>query len=89
MRTLVKATFDEALEAASRHEGTGKVAMLTDPAAAGRTLLSIQVLIMKRRGFPALIDSFWCIHSSKTSKVGGVPMLHSCCVIVYACHRFV
>lgn len=74
MRTLMKAAFDETLEAASRREGTGKAATLTGTCG-GRTaaLPSIRVLIMKRSGFQALIDSFWCIHSSKASKVGGRP----------------
>lgn len=38
MRRLVKAAFDETLEAASRREGTGKAATLTEPAAAGLRL---------------------------------------------------
>lgn len=40
MRTLMKATLDETLEAASRREGTAKAATLTEPAAAGLRLYS-------------------------------------------------
>lgn len=88
MRTLMKAPFDETLEAASRREGTGKAATLTEPADQNSAVYSGFNNKEKR---VSGINGFFLVQSlfKSIQQVRGVPMLHSCCVIVYAGHRFV
>lgn len=68
-------------EAASRREGTGKTEY--------NSALFIRVLIMKRSKSRALMDSFWCIYSSKTSKSWGCPdatfLLRDCVCMPQVC----
>lgn len=86
MRTLMKGAFDE-----SRREGTGKTPTLTEPAVAGVQLCAVYWGFNNEEKQVSGINGFFLVHLlfKNIQMLGGVLMLHSCCVIVYACHRFV